>query len=888
MSVGISLANKRREEEARQRNLVSQQFGSVESQLGQARGQISSQQELIQQRRIDLLEAQQQAQAFRLPQRTIAQQFSLGSSAFGIERQVERVKMQRGQALSQISFAGGQLTQAEKELESQRIGLESQASVIAGQKQQALRGINVSPLSITLRGNASTPEGAFGSGKGGGFLFPTPTGLQEFVPVQSLKTGDTLFVSNVGQFNAPKIKDTPKFEFQQLSLKSAGLSPQKNNFNLNVGASIVSNLIDKSPRTKEKIEQFFTKSFKNNFNLNAGGIIVSNLVDKSPKTKEKIEQFFTKLFPEAEPTRQSIDFRVIGIAGASIFSNLIDKSPKTKEKLGQFFTKSFPEAEPTRQSIDIFGQEKAERIATDVRAIGIAGALSLAGVPKIPKSATFNLRQVAPPEINVMTGTKIVKGEPQQVGIFSVKQEVAPPKVKINILQGNKGFLDSEQSINFIKPKFEFTQTPLQFSESPTLAFTSKTGKTAKLDILTGQSGKIDLKNIKELTKTQKFLFKKLRESKDGLLKSDEFSIGFIEQTKTAKGLRRGKVSLEDISDQALSLSVRGKSIKRFEQVARTRKILDTPTIERFELELLTKDVTKSTARASGNLSRIKGFITKFKIPLRNVDEVTTSSNLIRSSGSKKTPFSVTFGKQEQILKQVTPILPKFIPKATRTLKILDKSKSYASQIAPKVTTASRSANLGRTSIISMGIGSGFRTQEFDFLGSNAFPPELRNRNVGFKTLSFPRETSILTSATSQGVITSSLQFNRLANIQVPKSVTIPRSVSRSFIIEAQSFIQPPRNTFRQPPITTNRGRFFRTPRPPRNPRITRGGGIFPIKGQFNLKRGASSRIFGIGQPTKFIPSVVGAVRFNVLGERITKKKARSIRGLPVIRGVLE
>ena len=853
MSVRISLENKRREEEARQRNLVSQQFGSVESQLGQARGQISSQQELIQQRRIDLLEAQQQAQAFRLPQRTIAQQFSLGSSAFGIERQVERVKMQRGQALSQISFAGGQLTQAEKELESQRIGLESQASVIAGQKQQALRGINVSPLSITLRGNASTPEGAFGSGKGGGFLFPTPTGLQEFVPVQSLKTGDTLFISNVGQFNAPKIKDTPKFEFQQLSLKSAGLSPQKNNFNLNVGASIVSNLIDKSPRTKEKIEQFFTK-----------------------------------LFPEAEPTRQATDFRVIGIAGASIFSNLIDKSPKTKEKLGQFFTKSFPEAEPTRQSIDIFGQEKAERIATDVRAIGIAGALSVAGVPKIPKSATFNLRQVAPPEINVMTGTKIVKGEPQQVGIFSVKQEVAPPKVKINILQGNKGFLDSEQSIEFIKPKFEFTQTPLQFSESPTLAFTSKTGKTAKLDILTGQSGKIDLKNIKELTKTQKFLFKKLRESKDGLLKSDEFSIGFIEQTKTAKGLRRGKVSLEDISDQALSLSVRGKSIKRFEQVARTRKILDTPTIERFELELLTKDVTKSTARASGNLSRIKGFITKFKIPLRNVDEVTTSSNLIRSSGSKKTPFSVTFGKQEQILKQVTPILPKVIPKATRTLKILDKSKSYASQIAPKVTTASRSANLGRTSIISMGIGSGFRTQEFDFLGSNAFPPELRNRNVGFKTLSFPRETSILTSATSQGVITSSLQFNRLANIQVPKSVTIPRSVSRSFIIEAQSFIQPPRNTFRQPSITTNRGRFFRTPRPPRNPRITRGGGIFPIKGQFNLKRGASSRIFGIGQPTKFIPSVVGAVRFNVLGERITKKKARSIRGLPVIRGVLE
>lgn len=338
-----------------------------------------------------------------------------------------------------------------------------------------------------------------------------------------------------------------------------------------------------------------------------------------------------------------------------------------------------------------------------------------------------------------------------------------------------------------------------------------------------------------------------------------------------------------------------GKTTSRTETVSTSKVILETDAFELYKGKTLFKDVSRPFARGSGRVPKLRELTLVRKEP-RIIGENPKDIKITVEGGSnfkiykptgegRRTPLSVTFGKQELI--QVPKPVPKFAkqprtPKAKTTLTTRSPKLSGASSLLVGVSNRGASSyNYGTDTLGSSfgrGFGKGFQDLSLS-QKSSAFSKEQPlsiSRNI-------PLETNIPKFA----------QFSLNLPRSVPKEIArnVPRNVPREIVrnvpreIARQIPRQVPRQIPRQVPKQPTRDtRLFntkfplsRTPSPPKLPlpKINMGG--------------KSKGIFGKGkQITGYTPSVVGSVRFNVLGEKVKRKKAKLLLGLPTIRGVLE
>lgn len=136
------------------RRSVESQFAPFEEQISSARERARLQREDLEERRKEAAEAERLARQIKVPQRTIQQQFSLGSSVFGIERKIPGVRRQRLRALGEISRFREELVEGEQQLSRQEAQIESEAANLAREKRASLKSFEVG---LSQRGELDLP-----------------------------------------------------------------------------------------------------------------------------------------------------------------------------------------------------------------------------------------------------------------------------------------------------------------------------------------------------------------------------------------------------------------------------------------------------------------------------------------------------------------------------------------------------------------------------------------------------------------------------------------------------------------------------------------------------------------------------------------------------------
>lgn len=780
---------------------------------------MASIEEQIEEQRQRVSQAQQRA-SVRIPQRTVKSQFALGQSAFQAEKQARTVRQQRRKALGEFSLAKSQLDSLE---EQQREQQRSQSS-----------------------------------------------GIDEGDIINRLVRNRPL---------NPSFFDLPKEE--RARLKAIAEEIQANQ-ERNIGRQAV-------VQVETQLGQTLTPELRKSVVQQA--VSGSSLITlKSPKqvfTPLKTDVMSSNVFQSKAPKSTAGIATNIPDFGSKQLQSRITSSKQFQE----FTSKLFPEAQPTKQSVAIFGEEKAKRVAQDIRTVGITAGLSFAGTPRLPKVIKTPARPLSNKAFGIQFQETVVsQGIPRTEASYQILTERLPP-MKILDTRKSGGALGSSDKFNIQPAKYELTRTAIPATEKQALTLSTKTGKRFELDILTGGSKDINLETeFNQLTKTQKFLFRRQAEQKAGrpvsdkfvskvLGKSDRFSVGEITKTLTAKNVRR-PTTLANIRDQFTGLKATGKSTTRAETSTRTKSLFETDDFEIFESNTLFKDITKPFSRARGKTPRLKEFIIQRKEP-RIIDDVTGVNVYKPSPTSKRTPLSLTFGKQKLI--QVPKPLPKI-----------------AKQPRQKVISTSRTSRIGGVGSLLSRSGSGNVASSSSSFSSD-FARGFQDNNI-FGTLAQPKESGItktqpLSISRNLPLETSIPRYTQFS-LNIPRNIpreiarnvprNIPREIARNVPREIARQIprqiakQVPRQVPRQPP---------RTPRPfnprfplPRTPKLPK----FPLP---NIKMGGKSKgIFGRGkQPLRYTPSFTGSTRFSILGKgaTVTSKEANIKLGLPTVRGVI-
>lgn len=338
--------------------------------------------------------------------------------------------------------------------------------------------------------------------------------------------------------------------------------------------------------------------------------------------------------------------------------------------------KLFPKAKPTKFAVEKFGEQKAQKLATDLSAIGITAGLSLSGVPKLPKTVRIPTRELRLPRAIETQRDVIAGGKLRTLSEFDITTEVKAPSKLVDLTKGT-GFIGTPKVIKTIPREVRLTKTVLPVvDEGKVVTLTSGKGaKSFNVETLVGASRKITPQQIQGLSKTQKFLFTRATGSKVPVAsknvgrllgKRQDLSLGFIQKTKLGKISR--PVNLKKLNLQGARLRLLGKSKTRFEVVSKVKPVGETKDFELFKGKLFFKDITKPLARARGKTPRMNILIRRSKEPL--ILDTITDVKVLRPFGRiKKTPLSLAFPKQE--LKQIAKPLIKLPRQTSQSIKTI-------------------------------------------------------------------------------------------------------------------------------------------------------------------------------------------------------------------------
>jgi len=457
----------------------------------------------------------------------------------------------------------------------------------------------------------------------------------------------------------------------------------------------------------------------------------------------------------------------------------------------------FPEPQPTQYAINLLGEEKAKSVARRIYVVGTTGALSIVGVESVPTTIKIPLRNTAEPVYFEVQQPVIKNGQMKTFASYQIFAEKTPPSVILSS-KTEGGLLGTSPSFTVKLPKYEITSTVFPVTEkSQVITLTTKNGKTFMLDTLFGSSNKIDVKHIENLSNIDRFLLKRLAENQLGKPFEEVFftgNQGFIGNSNNINTINNVDDIVNNIlKDQDLSLGTiikknpspiaqaRGKSTTRFSTVAKTKEILSTDQFDIYESKILFKDITNVLAKAEGKTPSMHGYTKVFQEPII-LD--TEPVNFISFKGSKKTPFSKTFGQVEEQVKVELIETPKPVPKITKEVKAKVISSETSSRINGKLGilfgSFSRYAFTSDNSFYS-DFTRGFESN--NIFGASA---QKSSSNQGLIPLNYPREVS--KPRLSIFTINLPREINKNASKEIPREVTkeVTKEIQKE--LQKQSF----------------------------------------------------------------------------------------------------
>lgn len=520
------------------------------------------------------------------------------------------------------------------------------------------------------------------------------------------------------------------------------------------------------------------------------------------------------------------------------------------------YVKGSPEfkAEYTRR-------ERNAEIATE---LGTALFFSIGGVPKLNTGlVTVATRQaqglkysnLIEGQVEVMSG-----GKRSTLTVYNIVTERVAPKAVFDT-KGPGGFLGETSQLERIRgAKYEITRTVIPVvNEGKVITLTTRNAKEFTLDVLQGKSSRVNIKDMSNLNNIQKFLFQRLAETKTGgravsvdnlsnfLSKLDDFSTSSIIKTK-----------------QGIAPKLTGKSTERFITVSRNKLILETDQFEVFSTKVLFKDITFPLARGRGRTPEIRGFIVRTKEPI--ILDDFKDVNIMRPTGGKKTPLSVTF--QKQLLDVAKPV-PKIV-----------KTKALNKNVLPKINGVP-SVSLGVVTGFSLrssyGSASDFRIA-FDLARPNA--KATQTPKVNYVELS-------ITGQVSSGIPRVTSVTKSIAR-EIPREIA--REVSREIIreIQRQSAKSITKQVSKLTAKSTSKtpGRGF-----PKIPRTRPGKAIPTINIDIGLKKpsinilqpGFKTFYFSKGKKI-YLPGISGRQEAIFKGQTITLKTLSARFGIEKTR----
>ena len=546
--------------------------------------------------------------------------------------------------------------------------------------------------------------------------------------------------------------------------------------------------------------------------------------------------------------------------------------------------------------------------------------------PSIPKIIKVPVRPLSETSYGFQIQETVVsQGIPRVEASYQILSERVPPLIILDSTEAG-GLLGSSDKFKIQLERYSLIKTVLPASDKQALTLSTKSGKQFEFDILTGKARQINMQTqLAELNPTQKYLFSKLagREGKftaqgtyfknfrdidknilteiknsyktspqgDNLYKvlgkKDVYSTSEITSTALSKNVRQGD-TLSKIYEDALGLEATGKSKIKKETVTRLKGLFETDKYEVYQADTLFKDITKPFARARGKTPRLKEFIIQIKEP-RIEDEISYVNIINPNKNIKKTPLSVTFGKQELVQ------VPKSLPKTPRTPKaktITTKASpigSGASSILFRVSSGT-SSSYSDTSDISRGSF----TAGFDKGFEKIFPSSQGKTITGTQPLSFERNIPL---EVSKG-IPREISVN--INKQVPREISrnVPREISRSVPREISKEVQRqipreilrqisrqvPRNPPRNPPKIPSPPRLPRPPRTSKEPFIFSKG---LKKGFGGLTEGYKTYYFTKGNKV-YLPSISTKEEAIFKGQKATLNSLSARFGIEETKGLIK
>lgn len=452
----------------------------------------------------------------------------------------------------------------------------------------------------------------------------------------------------------------------------------------------------------------------------------------------------------------------------------LDQQQTMPSRYQQVINRLFPPAEPTQFAIEKFGQERAQKIATDIRSIGVAGALSLSGTSAIPKVIKAPIRPLTEPTFIEVQQPVIIGGEVKTFASYEIFSERIPPQVILDSREIG-GLLGSSPSFSIQPAKYEITSTVVPITQGkPFFTITTKGKDKFLLDLIKGNAINIKPNQINKLPKVSQFLFKRLTGSDiyvenvgKVLSKTDTYSLGGIVKNNLGTGLPE-------------------KTISRFQTVSRTKLLSSGDEFDLYQSKVYFKDVSKggAIARATGKTPSMTGYTRVYQEPIVLDKEL---SEFTKSKGSTKTPFSKTFSQIEEQIKTELIEIPKPIPRTPKTPEaktISTKASPLGSGVSSLLSRSSSGSAYGTSSDFSSDFLRG--VEDFTSSKTSAQPKEKLNFNNLSLEKNLPSQINI--PRPTQLSINVPREVPREISRNVPKE--IPREVPREISREVQKEIQ--------------------------------------------------------------------------------------------------
>jgi hypothetical protein len=376
------------------------------------------------------------------------------------------------------------------------------------------------------------------------------------------------------------------------------------------------------------------------------------------------------------------------------------------------------------------------------KVIGIAGkdvALFGYGATKGTKAGDFlfrpirvrePIRPVKVPEAKEVSFDVITGGKEYTLSKYVIEGEVRPPIRKYTTTRF-KQYFDIQPKPKNVKtiPARTYrveTLSPVVNNKPFAVSEIRQGSKVGRLSYIQGKTESFNPKiELDSLTNTERYTLNKMIESRTGLPASEKTSKIFFKEGAdlTKSFIKSEKLSKINVKDRKVNILTMGKRVNLNQAITRTNVLRDTDDYTLYRSSTFFKDVTKPFSRSSGKIPELRTTILRIKEPLV-LD--TDSPTIIKTTGTTKTPLSVTFGKGlKTTTLQTYKEMPKVLPKVTTT----------------KTTMTTTSNSLYPKSKF-YGLGAYERTESIGYVSpSNINPSSVR---VTGYSINPPRDSSLI------------------------------------------------------------------------------------------------------------------------------------------------